>query len=358
MPIPHRLRRALASLAAIAALAVSGGALASPNLASPDLDRPWPGPDETAGIRGEPVSFPSRSPFSPADATDLAATPQTAAVAHLFMPEGRHAPGSIPAVVFLHGSGGVLQAREMTYGAQLARMGVAALVIDAFAARRDYGTSFIGRLLSITETMMVADAYAGLRHLSGLPAIDPKRVALVGFSYGAMASMYALNDAMAARMAPDGLRFAAHAAYYGPCIASFAEPRTTGAPLLMLWGDQDELIEFDRCQAFASEARQGGSQVRTIVYPGAMHQWDGAWGRRTIGRLMHGCDFQVESDGTVRDRNTGMAMSGPITRRIILALCVNDTPYQIGRDDYVRGLSNRELGKFLTQAFRAPGSQG
>lgn len=316
------------------------------------LDRPWPTAAETADIAGAPITFPSTSPFSPADAGHPTEAPPQLAAGRLYLPPDLSPADRVPAVVFLHGSGGVLAARELTYGPQLAAMGVAALVVDAFAARSDRATGFVGRLLEITETMLVADAYAGLRHLSTIPGIDPSRVALVGFSYGAMASMYALNADLADRMAPDGLRFAAHAAYYGPCIARFERPRTTGAPLLMLWGDGDELIDFDRCQAFASEARRGGSDVRTMVYRGALHQWDGGFGRRPIGRLLNSCDFRVEADGTVRDENTGLPMSGPITRRIILALCVDNQPYMIGRDDAVRALSNRDLGRFLERAFQ------
>lgn len=345
MPLMNRLR----------GLAVAGAlsAFACPALAV-DLDRVWP---EVGDVTGVAVTFPSSSPFSPADTAGTAAEPATAQ-GRLFLPAGSPAPGSVPAVVLLHGSGGVQAARELTYGAQLARMGVAALVVDAFAARRDMATGFTARLLSITETMLVADAYAGLRHLAGLPMIDTKRVALVGFSYGAMATMYALNAGIARNLAPEGLRFVAHAAYYGPCVASFDEPRTTGAPLLMMWGDGDELIADDRCRSFAADLRRGGSRVDTIVYEGALHQWDGGWGRRRIGRLLGACDFRVAADGSVRDAHTGLVMGGPVTRRIILALCVEDRPYLIGRDDAVRAKSNRALGAFLSRAFRTDPQQG
>jgi dienelactone hydrolase len=72
----------------------------------------------------------------------------------------------------LHGAGGVLGAREHTYGSQLAAMGAAALVIDTFAARRNRAAGFTERLLEITESMAIADAYAGLRWLAQRPEID------------------------------------------------------------------------------------------------------------------------------------------------------------------------------------------
>ena len=54
---------------------------------------------------------------------------------------------------------------------------------------------------------------------------------------------------VAALMAPGGERFAAHAAFYGPCIARFADPHTTGAPLLILYGTDDALIDPVRCRS-------------------------------------------------------------------------------------------------------------
>jgi dienelactone hydrolase len=251
----------------------------------------------------------------------------------------------------LHGSAGVLAARELTYGKQLASMGIAALVIDAFGARRDRGTSYTERLLNITEVMLIADAYASLDYLATRPEIDPDRVVLIGFSYGAMAAMYALNAEVAEKLGPGGRRFAGHVAYYGPCVTRFEDRRTTGAPLLMLYGDKDQIIDRQRCDETAADFRAGGSEVEVVVYPGAVHQWDGAFGRRLIGRNLTGCDFEVEADGTVQDRNTGFVVSGPLMRKLLLALCVEDRPYPIGRDDEVRRKSNHDLGVFLARVL-------
>jgi len=330
----------------------SGAALAEP--LQDRLTQPWPNGAVIDKIEGQPVSYPSASPFSPADFADLKAAPPATAEATLFMPPGRHKPRSLPAVIMLHGSGGVLAAREMTYGRQFASMGVAALAVDVFAARRELGYGFIDRLLNITESMMIADAYLGLRWLTEkYPEIDPARVALVGFSYGAMATMYSMN-ARVARQLGGGLKFAAHAAFYGPCIARFSDPRTTGAPLLILYGTADTLIDRARCEEYAADMRKGGSTVEIVAYEGAPHQWDGGWGRRSIGRTMHGCRLTVERDGTVRDLNTLLPMSTPFTRKIILGLCANGPAYPIGGDDAVRRKSNRDLGNFLARFLTNP----
>jgi dienelactone hydrolase len=323
------------------------------------LTEPWPVGGVLREISGIAVSWPSSSPFAP---EHIGAGPQddppTAALGRLYLPHGTHAPRSVPAMVLLHGSGGVLPTREPIYAAQLAAMGVAALVVDSFAARRDRGTEFLDRVLNITETMMLADAYSGLAFLATRPEIDPGRVVLTGFSYGAMAAIYALYAQIADRFAPNGPRFAGHVAFYGPCIARFEDNRTTGAPLLMLLGGDDAITDERRCGEIGDDLRADGSRAEVIVYAGAVHQWDGAFERRPIGRNLRRCSLRVERDGTIRDLRTGLTMTGPLARKIILGLCTLFAgPYPIGRDDHVRALSSADWGRFLAGIFaRAPTS--
>ena len=337
-------RSRVLALALLGLAALAGGARAGA------LTEPWPDPDAGPTIAPVTVGFPSTSPFIPRDIGTEDAAP-TAAIGYFFAPPGTHPAHSVPAVIMLHGSGGVLQAREMTYGPQLARMGIAALVVDSFAARRDRATAFTDRLIEITETMVLADAYAGLAWLAKRDEIDAKRVVLTGFSYGGMSAMYALQAQIAERLAPTGLRFAGHVAFYGPCIARWEDTRTTGAPLLMLYGSDDELIDPERCDQIAGDLRAGGSHVDMAVYPGAVHQWDGGFARRLIGRQLAACRFWVERDGTVRDAPLWLPMSTPFWRKIALGLCTSGRPYPIGRDDAVRAQSNRDFGRFLEQVF-------
>ncbi len=228
------------------------------------LVEPWPDPASLADIPGVPVSWPSTSPFAPDDiGAGSEDAPPTTALGRLYLPPGPHAARSVPAVILLHGSGGILPSRELTYAPQLARLGVAALVVDSFGARRDRGTEYLDRILNITETMILADAYTGLGFLAARPEIDPRHVVLTGFSYGAMSTMYGLYAQFAGKLAPPGLRFAGHVAFYGPCIARFDDSRTTGAPLLMLIGGKDELVDQRRCARLPRCRASMGRRPRT-----------------------------------------------------------------------------------------------
>lgn len=315
------------------------------------LRAPWPEP--AVGQLQTTIAFPSRSPFA---LTDVGGgedrEPATEALGHFFVPPEATPERPVPAVVILHGAGGVRAARELTYAGQLSLMGVAALVVDAFTSRRDRARSFTERLLEITETMLMADAYAALRLLQGRPEIDGRRVVLLGFSYGGMAATYAAYVQVAERFAPDGDRFAGHVAYYAPCIARFERRRTTGRPILMVMGALDEITDPARCAEVARDLESGGSEVRMVVYDDAYHQWDGSAGRRwRAPRGLAGCRLTVEADGEIRDRRTFLAMSGPLTRRIILGLCSDRDGYVIASDAAVRSRSNAELGAFLARVL-------
>ena len=47
--------------------------------------------------------------------------------------------------------------------------------------------------------------------------------------------------------------FAAHVAVYGPCIARFEEIETTGAPIMMMWGTEDAIMDAEECAATAED---------------------------------------------------------------------------------------------------------
>lgn len=324
-------------------------ALAAAPAFAQSLPDTWP--DVAGG--GVPITFPSHSPYSITDiGEESERNPETEAEGWLFVPDGASAADPVPAVVLLHGASGVGDSRELTYGAQFAAMGVAALVVDVFGARRDMAQGFIERALNITETMFLSDAYAGLHLLAGRPDIDADRIALMGFSYGGMATMYAAYEQVAEALAPDGRRFAAHVAFYGPCVARFEDHRATGAPVLILLGELDTITTPERCQEVADELEEGGADVTLKVMAGGHHQWDGRpRAPRPIGRTMTRCDFTVAPDGTVRDTVSGVRMDGPLSRRLILGLCTGPDPYLIGGDPVVRAASNREVSHFLNRLW-------
>lgn len=351
-----RFRPCATVATAVLAMGISTMGVSAVATAEPlKLTAPWPDADQVRKIVGKDVTYQSHSPFVIADVGKGARRdPKTTARARLFLPPGASAKSPVPAVILLHGASGVSDAREFTYGRQFAAQGVAALVVDVFAARRDLAYGFIDRLMKITESMSLADAYAGLRYLSEMPQVDGSRVALIGFSYGGMVTTYAAYRTVADRYARNGERFAAHVAFYAPCIHEFHDKRTTGAPLLMLYGGRDGIIDPARCKAVARELESGGTKVRTVVYPKGYHKWDGGFhGPYRIGRTLAGCRFFVGRDGSVYGGALRLPMTSSFSRKMILGLCAGGGGYLIGRNDKIRAASNLEMGRFLQQVFAA-----
>ena len=355
----------LAALAPVV-FALPGNAAAD-QLASVDpLLHPWPNGHIISRIDGEAVRFPSASPFALNDVESLDPdNPAHEAQGRLFIPPHASPLTPVPGVVLLHGARGVTAAREITYGKQFAAMGVAALVVDAFGSRVENGTSFTKRVIEITESMVLADAFAAQRALAARPEVDASRISMIGFSYGGMASLFAAHqqvadlysDSLSRFPGPKVRPFRSHVAFYAPCIARFEDKRSTGAPILMMWGDQDELIIEDNCRDLATDLREGGSEVAVHIFEGAYHQWDGnlspPW---RMPRGLAGCSFTVDRDGDVHGQLTGtpfkQAMTNWLNRFVILALCTDTTGFVIGKNYDVRTRSNQLVGRFLAETLR------
>ena len=207
--------------------------LATP--AAAELPQAWPEPD---GRPGTPVTFPSSSPFSPAAIVD--AEPTTAQ-ATFFVADGASAASPRPAVVLLHGSGGVIEARERGYARQLAGSASAPWSSTPSPHAAIAGTSYLERILDITETVADGRRLCRARWLAGRRRLTRRRVRpCVGFSYGGWrGSMPPTRHR--GEMAAGGERFAGHDGDPRRASPTSRGPRTTGAPVLMQMGGRDAL---------------------------------------------------------------------------------------------------------------------
>lgn len=282
----------------------------------------------------------------------------------LVLPAGASAAHPVPAVVLVHGSGGLAPGREANYAALLAANGFAAIYIDYYRPRGiTEATPYIAKMMGVTEFDAVSDAYGALRALNAHPAIDPKRVAIMGFSYGGMAVRIALDARVHASVAPDLAPFAAHLDYYGPCFQDFGTAKTTGAPLLSLRGGEDASNDLAACAAREIELRAAGSEVSTVVYARAGHAWEvDAPRTMTDNPYIAGCTWRYDAKGF--PSVDGMALIAPGTprereQRFHLRLLLGDklgdcakVGYIVGRDDATRLQSDYRMLQFLRATLR------
>src|SRR5438045_6047592 len=98
-------------------------------------------------------------------------------------------PGTdrLPAVVLVHGSGGVGFNSGMWAG-ELNNAGFATFVTDSFTGRGI--TNTITDQSQLSAYAMMNDTFAALAVLGKHPRIDPNKIAVMGFSKGAVPSLY------------------------------------------------------------------------------------------------------------------------------------------------------------------------
>ena len=202
-----------------------------------------------------------------------AATAAVTVKANLGFPEQTR--DRYPAVIVVHGLGGYRDANEGFVAAELRKAGFATLTYDSFAARGTTGATLQGSPGYLPPG--VADAYAALRLLSGEPRIDPDRIAIIGFSYGAEVAHLTAFETLRSALNPGPGRFAAHVAFYpGGTFGAIAEANAyTGSPVLMLLGEKDDNLPVTKIEAYLAYARAAGSPapIETVIYPGAYHAW-------------------------------------------------------------------------------------
>ena len=290
------------------------------------------------------ITFPTKSPFTLAEMVRGEA-PETEAKGHLYTPGAVARAKSRPAVVILPGLGGIIPARELRYAEMLAKQGYVTLAIDAFGSRNAAYKTHSLRALRVTETMMLADAYAGLAHLASLPMVDPRRIAVMGFSYGGMISVLAAYEQLAALFAVEGQRFAGHVSYYGCSVPRLEDPTTTGAPIEIFLGALDRNIDPERTRAIADDLRRGGSQVGYTLFPNAYHQWDSQNLEKTFVR------FSLDRRNRLKDQRTRIGISGRISRTLALIANADPRGYHMLRDEAVLAKTDARLSEFLADAL-------
>jgi dienelactone hydrolase len=191
---------------------------------------------------------------------------------YLFRPEG---PGPFPAVVAMHGCNGVFAPRRRVFavrhtdwGERLARLGYLVLFPDSFSPRGVRG--LCRRELVVRPGVhRVHDAYGTLAYLRRRGDVRPDAIAMLGWSQGAIATLWASWVATRARPHPVEHDFAAGIAVYPGCAAIAERPYRPAFPVHLFVGELDDWTPAAPCKTFAEKFN-----LPLVAYPNAYHGFD------------------------------------------------------------------------------------
>lgn len=256
-------------------------------------------------------SYESSNPFEFCDLLNPPAQPsQQQMYATLLCPEQATQP--MPCVVSAHGSMG-WRGHHHEYMVRWLEQGIAVLRVHSFDARKV--RDVVADQMSVTMAMMLADVFAGLRLLQTIPAIDSARVGIAGWSLGGGVALYSALEPLAEKLAPEGLRFAAHLPIYPAAHIMPEEMRWNSAPIHVLAGAADDYAPAHYAERLAPLMRQAGANIEVTVYPQAHHSYDSvdplAWipdairlGRKFLNMAPDGHIYLEGSDGTKHRSST------------------------------------------------------
>ena len=179
--------------------------------------------------------------------------------------------GPSSAVILLHSCDGNWLHIDERWGKRIAAWGYATLSVDSFGPRG------IKSCRDSASSDFSADTYRALHFLAQHPSIDPARIAAVGFSWGGLSVLAAVEHGAIEQASPD--KFRAAVAFYPPCAGLKGD---LTVPTLILIGERDDLNSAEECRNMVagrdgwgiSRQKDRDIPIKLVVYPDAYHAFD------------------------------------------------------------------------------------
>lgn len=178
-------------------------------------------------------------------------------------PEGE---GPFPAIILLHGCGGMTSTRNHQWDRRLAEWGYVSLQVDSLTPR---GISSICAGGMISMEMLpyrVEDAYRAKEYLASLNFVDADKIGVMGWSHGGTTTIKTVNKTGESKREKP---FGAAVAFYPACY----KPIDPVNPILILSGGHDRWTPAEFCLRHAPADNQT-DKFNIKVYPGAYHCFD------------------------------------------------------------------------------------
>ncbi len=254
----------------------------------------------------------------------------------------------VPAMVIISSSGGVIDWIERYYARELARAGIAGLVVDSFAPRGVRNVDRDQRL--VTSWDMENDAFAALAVLQKDPRIDPTRIGVMGVSKG---GLVAHQSAILTRRTWRGtgtLAFAAHVAIVPYCVEQHRNVATTGKSIFFMLAELDEPDPPKPCIEYAERIKAAGNPNITVkVYNGAHHNWEDTRPLSYFAEAQNNakCVSVIEDNGDRTVAAGGQRIKGAEFSSWVLQNCTSWGFHVGGGTDQLKREATSDLVAFL-----------
>ena len=254
----------------------------------------------------------------------------------------------LPTVILMHGSGGLSGNIEFWQRALDAR-GFSTFAIDGFTGRGLTSVNTDQSLLA--RTNLILDIYRALGVLAKHSRVDPARVAVMGFSRGGQAALYASLKRFDAAWNRSGIMPAIYLPVYPDCSIRFRDDTAVAArPIRMFGGSSDDYNPAATCSAYTERLKAAGVDVSLTVYPGAQHVFDNPVGptKPVIAKgaqSVRACSLHEAAGGAIVQgpKDTPFTYADP---------CVQRDPH-IGSDEAARVATLKSVSDALVEAFGA-----
>jgi dienelactone hydrolase len=255
--------------------------------------------------------------------------------------------GRLPVVVLQHGSSGYA-ANVDVWSREFNEMGISTFALDGFTGRGitevNSNQALLGRL------NLILDDYRALDILATHPRVDSSRIALMGFSRGGQAALYASLKRFHEMWNKSGAEFAAYVPFYPDCMTAFtSDTDVVSRPIRIFGGTLDDYNPISVCKAYVERLGLAGRDVQLTEYPYASHAFDNPLGAQPAAVSP---SFESARNCKIREEPDGLLINVETKRPFTYSdACVERGPH-LGYDPDAAQAAKTAVKAFLKTVFK------
>ena len=256
--------------------------------------------------------------------------------------------GRLPVVVLMHGSSGV-GANIEPWVHHFNAMGISTFVVDGFSGR---GLTVVSQNQALLGRFnFIVDIYRSLEILAKHSRVDPDRIALMGFSRGGQAALYASLDRFNKLWNKSGAQFAAYIPFYPDCSTSYiGDTEVASRPIRIFHGTPDDYNPVATCKAFVARLVDARRDVVLTEYPDSQHAFD--IGLLGISSFVVSPNAQTARNCHIKEGESGMLMNADTQAPFSYKDdCIERNPH-VGGNPATAEEARKAVSEFLLALFK------